>query len=189
MSRGRTPDGLQLWTDARKRHRLSPEQVQMARELGLNPKKLGKLDNHRQEPWKLPLPALIEQLYRKRFGKDRPDVVLSLEDVRKEENGRALHLNAATTINFKQLPRGFIVQDMLRGLFRKAAAPFHVTQLNQKPGHNSLIIACSPNVNYTLKGAEANRQARPRGGPAVQGAQSGRTLAAQDRDAGCSRRR
>ena len=80
MSRGRTPDGLQRWTDARKRHRLSPEQVQMARELGLNPKKLGKLDNHRQEPWKLPLPAFIEQLYRKRFGKDRPDVVLSLED-------------------------------------------------------------------------------------------------------------
>ena len=52
----------------------------MARELGLNPRKLGKLDNHRQEPWKLPMPAFIEQLYRKRFGKDRPDVVLSLED-------------------------------------------------------------------------------------------------------------
>jgi hypothetical protein len=52
----------------------------MARELGLNPKKLGKLDNHRQEPWKLPLPAFIEHLYRKRFGKDRPDVVLSLKD-------------------------------------------------------------------------------------------------------------
>jgi hypothetical protein len=80
MSRGQTPDRLQLWIDARKRHRLSHEQVQMARELGLNPRKLGKLDNHRQEPWKLPLPAFIEQLYRKRFRKDRPDVVLSLED-------------------------------------------------------------------------------------------------------------
>ena len=52
----------------------------MARELGLNPKKLGKLDNHRQEPWKLPLPAFIEHLYRKRFGKDRPNAVFSLED-------------------------------------------------------------------------------------------------------------
>jgi hypothetical protein len=78
MSHGRTPGGL--WIDARKRHRLSHEQVQMARELGLNPRKLGKLDNHRQEPWKLPLPAFIEQLHRKRFGKDRPDEVLSLED-------------------------------------------------------------------------------------------------------------
>jgi hypothetical protein len=52
----------------------------MARELGLNPKKLGKLDNHRQKPWKLPLSAFIEQLYRKRLAKDRRDVVLSLED-------------------------------------------------------------------------------------------------------------
>jgi hypothetical protein len=67
MSRGRTLDGLQLWIDARKRHRLSHEQVQMARELGLNPRKLGKLDNYGQEPWKLSLPAFIEQLYRKRF--------------------------------------------------------------------------------------------------------------------------
>ena len=80
MSRGLTSDGLQLWIDARKRHRLSHPQVQMARELGLNPKKLGKLDNHRQEPWKLPLPVFIEQLYRKRFGKDRPDVVFALEE-------------------------------------------------------------------------------------------------------------
>ena len=37
---------LQVWIDARKRHRLSHAQVQMARELGLNPEKLGKLDNH-----------------------------------------------------------------------------------------------------------------------------------------------
>ena len=80
MSRGRTPKRLQLWIQARQRHRLSHEQVQMARELGLNPRKLGKLDNHRQEPWKSPLPVFIEQLYRMRFRKDRPDVVLSLED-------------------------------------------------------------------------------------------------------------
>jgi hypothetical protein len=80
MSRGRTPNGLQLWIEARKRNRLSHQQVQMVRELGLNPRKLGKLDNHRQESWKSPLRLFIEQLYRKRFGKDRPDVVLSLED-------------------------------------------------------------------------------------------------------------
>jgi hypothetical protein len=90
MSRGRTPDRLQLWIDARKRHRLSPEQVQMARELGLNPKKLGKFDNHRQEPWKLPLPAFIEHLYRKRFGKDHSDVVLSLEDRRRVRENKKI---------------------------------------------------------------------------------------------------
>jgi hypothetical protein len=61
----------------------------MARELDLNSRKLGKLDNHRQEPWKLPLPAFIEQLYRKRFGKDHPDVMFSLQDrVRLHEQKR-----------------------------------------------------------------------------------------------------
>ena len=69
-----------MWIDARKRFRLSHAHVQMARELGLNPKKIGKLDNHDQEPWKLPLPLFIEHLYLKRFGKTRPDVVLSIED-------------------------------------------------------------------------------------------------------------
>ena len=38
----------------------------MAREFGMNPAKLGKLDNHKQEPWKLPLPRFIEELYVKR---------------------------------------------------------------------------------------------------------------------------
>lgn len=43
----------------------------------MNPKKLGKLANADQELRKLPLPAFIESLYQKRFGKDRPDVVHS----------------------------------------------------------------------------------------------------------------
>jgi hypothetical protein len=47
---------LQAWTRARKRHHLSHAHVQMARELGMNPTRLGKLDNHDQEPWKAPLP-------------------------------------------------------------------------------------------------------------------------------------
>jgi hypothetical protein len=90
MSRKRISEAFQVWIDARKRHRLSHEQVQMARELGLNPKKLGKLDNHHQEPWKLSLPVFIEKLYRNRFGKDRPDVVVSIEDrARLEEQRRA----------------------------------------------------------------------------------------------------
>jgi hypothetical protein len=76
----RAPEKLQFWIDARKRHHLSHAQVQMARELGLNPKKLGELDNADQEPWKLPLPRLIENLYAKRFGTTRPDSVLSIED-------------------------------------------------------------------------------------------------------------
>lgn len=71
---------LQDWIDARKRFHLSHAQVQMARELGMNPRKLGKLDNHDQEPWKAPLPVYIEQLYRKRFGREQPEHVVSIED-------------------------------------------------------------------------------------------------------------
>jgi hypothetical protein len=75
-----TPAGPQAWIDARKRHRLSHAQARMARELGLNPTKLGKIDNHRQEPWKAPLPRFIEHRYRERFGRDTPLDVRPLEE-------------------------------------------------------------------------------------------------------------
>jgi hypothetical protein len=77
---GKANDRMQAWTDARKRHRLSHAEVQMARDLGMNPKKLGKLDNHGQEPWKLPLRQFIQHLYLKRFGKERPDTVQTIEE-------------------------------------------------------------------------------------------------------------
>lgn len=73
-----------LWIEARKRYRLSHGQIQMALELGMNPKKFDKLANHRQEPWKLPLPQFIEELYLKRFGRPRPERVLSLEEWEQE---------------------------------------------------------------------------------------------------------
>ncbi len=71
---------LQAWATARQRHGLSHAHVQMARELGMHPDRLGSLDNHRQEPWKAPLPEFIERLYEKRFGKLRPDVVRTIEE-------------------------------------------------------------------------------------------------------------
>ena len=62
----------------------------MARELGMNPKRLGGKDNHRQEPWKMPLREFIAHLYWKRFGKERPDVVLSIEEkLRLDDEKRA----------------------------------------------------------------------------------------------------
>lgn len=70
----------QDWIAARQRHRLSHAEVQMARELGMNPRKLGKIDNHRQEPWKMPLPQFIRHLYGKQFNRDAPAVVLSVEE-------------------------------------------------------------------------------------------------------------
>ena len=57
---------------------------------GMNPKRLGKKDNHDQEPWKIPLRHYIEHLYFKHYGKERPDVVLSIEEkIRRDEEKRA----------------------------------------------------------------------------------------------------
>lgn len=52
---------IEKWIAAQKRHRLSDTHVQMARELGLNPDKLDKIDNHRQEPWKAPLTGIYRR--------------------------------------------------------------------------------------------------------------------------------
>jgi hypothetical protein len=84
MAKKKTDPKLEAWISARKRHHLSHAHVQMARELGLNPAKLGKIDNHHQEPWKAPLPEFIESLYEKRFGRLRPEKVVSLEDMARE---------------------------------------------------------------------------------------------------------
>jgi hypothetical protein len=69
MNTRKSEQKMKAWDAARKRHHLSHAQVQMARALGMNPAKLGKIDNHDQEPWKLPLPKFIEELYVKRFGR------------------------------------------------------------------------------------------------------------------------
>ena len=71
----------QVWVDARGKFRLSHVHIQMARELGLNPKKFGSLANHEQEKWKSPLPQFIEDLYFERFGTDRPKVVRTIEEI------------------------------------------------------------------------------------------------------------
>lgn len=75
----------ETWVTAQKRHKLSDKHIQMARELGLNPDKLGKIDNHKQESWKAPLPQFIEEIYYKRFRRDTPEVVKSLTELMKEE--------------------------------------------------------------------------------------------------------
>ena len=79
------PQKDQVWIDARKKYHLSHAHIQMARELGMNPAKFGKLANHRQEPWKAPLPVFIERLYFKRFEKRQPDTVRSIEQMVREQ--------------------------------------------------------------------------------------------------------
>jgi hypothetical protein len=88
----RLSDKDRQWIEARRRHRLSDAHVQMARELGMNPKTLGGIDNHRQERWKAPLPIFIEGCYVRRFGRERPERVRSIEqralDVQRKKQER-----------------------------------------------------------------------------------------------------
>ena len=73
------PAKLKVWIDARERYKLSHVQVQMARELGMNPKKFGNLANHKQEQWKVPLPKFIEHCYERQFKKNAPEDQRSIE--------------------------------------------------------------------------------------------------------------
>jgi hypothetical protein len=82
------PQKLRPWIEARKRYHLSHAQVQMARELGMNPKKLGGMANHKQEPWKMPLPQFIEHRYQRQFGKKMPGDVRSIEKKVAEKSAR-----------------------------------------------------------------------------------------------------
>ena len=41
------PEKYQIWIDLRKRYHLSHAQIQMAREMGMNPRKFGGLANHK----------------------------------------------------------------------------------------------------------------------------------------------
>ena len=79
---------LERWIIARKKHKLSDKHVQMARELGLNPDELGKIDNNEQEPWKAPLKEFIEEIYLKQFKKSEPDNIRSIEQIIASEKNK-----------------------------------------------------------------------------------------------------
>jgi hypothetical protein len=93
---------LDAWAEAQRRFHLSDLHIQMARELGLHPKKCGGLAKHRQVPWKLPLPECIAECYRKRFHRERPAQVIPLAEVatRQQPSARdkARHPRARTDV-------------------------------------------------------------------------------------------
>ena len=84
MKKKNHPSNFGIWIEARKRFKLTDCQTQMARELGLNPKKFGSLAANEHEPWKSPLGEFIEDIYFKRFKKERPERVVRLEVQLKE---------------------------------------------------------------------------------------------------------
>jgi hypothetical protein len=106
----RTPPKLQPWFDARQRFRLSHIHIQMARELGLNPRKFGSLANDQQEQWKRPLAEFIAHGYSKRFGRSTPEDVQSLEEVVKRAEARRSERRERKT-NKAVLPAGLQPSD------------------------------------------------------------------------------
>jgi hypothetical protein len=72
---------LKPWLDARTRFKLTHAEVQMARELGMNPKDFASLANAHQQPWKTPLQNFIQKRYRQSFGREAPEQVLTLEEI------------------------------------------------------------------------------------------------------------
>src|SRR5215472_18270222 len=63
----------ELWRNAKKVCQLNARQVEMARALGMNPKKLPNLRPSPHQRWKLPVGKFIEACYWKRFGGDPLD--------------------------------------------------------------------------------------------------------------------
>ena len=92
------PNKLRPWVEARKNYRLSHAQIQMARELGLNPKKFGNLSNTKQQPWKLPLSEFIEKIYFKHFKKRVSDNVKSIEQMVKDKARKKAESKASKKI-------------------------------------------------------------------------------------------
>jgi hypothetical protein len=91
----------------------------------MNPRKFGHLANYRQEPWKAPLPVFIERIYQKRFGKARPDRVVSIEERareiaakkarRRERRAGNLSQDKDSEVRMKCRPPPSSVEEGLRG--------------------------------------------------------------------------
>lgn len=69
MSKTKKAKNKDLWAKAKKTCRLNEREVQMAQQLGLNPKKL--IANHsscKHESWKTPVGEWIREIHAKQFG-------------------------------------------------------------------------------------------------------------------------
>jgi hypothetical protein len=72
MAKKHRGHGEDAWRNAKKICRLNARQIEMARALGMNPRKLPRLRPAPHERWKLPVGDFIEECYRKRFGENPP---------------------------------------------------------------------------------------------------------------------
>ncbi|MDF2989074.1 MAG: hypothetical protein K0R50_4584 [Eubacterium sp.] len=59
----------ELWLEAKRRCKLNDEEIQMAKEMGLNPKSLIKNIPNKNEQWKTPVKIWVRDMYEDRFGR------------------------------------------------------------------------------------------------------------------------
>lgn len=59
----------ELWFEAKKRCKLNDEEIQMAKEMGLNPKSLIKNIPNKNEQWKTSVKIWVRDMYEDRFGR------------------------------------------------------------------------------------------------------------------------
>ena len=88
----------------------------MARELGLNPDKLGKIDNHRQEPRKAPLPQFIEDIYFKRFKREEPETVRPLKQILKGINQMSAFISPCIFLTWERQGDFYVIPYPVAGV-------------------------------------------------------------------------
>ena len=76
-----TTDELQAWAKAKRQCGLSDAHVQMAREIGINPRRLTARSGTKPGPTRVPLAQRIEDLYLRRFKRTIPDPVVPLRQL------------------------------------------------------------------------------------------------------------
>lgn len=59
----------ELWDEAKKKCRISDEEIRMAKEMGLNPKSLIKNIPNKKEQWKAPVKIWIREMYEEKQEK------------------------------------------------------------------------------------------------------------------------
>ena len=67
----------EAWAHAKRVCRLSARHVEMAKKVGMNPKKLPGLVPSKSQPWKASVGLFIEACYVKRFPAERPTTIVA----------------------------------------------------------------------------------------------------------------
>ncbi|MCC9643097.1 hypothetical protein LOC71_12495 [Rhodopirellula sp. JC740] len=88
--KARIPHKFLPWINIRKQYKLTHAEVQMARELGLEPRRFPSYADIKDQPWKKPLKEFIAALYLKQTGRDQPETIYTMEELAAQHVARRL---------------------------------------------------------------------------------------------------